>query len=349
MSRQGRSSRIMKILHVCNWCSGITTRNVAALKQFSRHSHELVTRLLHPYDMAVEPTHLTERDTTREMVLDLAEEADALHFHAVGYDGSEELTDTIHGIDWSRFLGKKLFVLHAMCSYLHDDGETYTFHHQRAPSGPKRFRIAHLENYDALMGPHLSCKKSYEERLEYVPDIVPIWDWLYTPHAGAKRPIAATFKEAAMVYNCRDIGVRLDLLKTPTKLTEQLDWRRKNCKAVVDNTTDGHWGLMGIESLAHGIPCFAYTHPINLECWDVLGVRRPPFKECEYGGAGVPIGLRKLFSLPEDEWQRQSVECRRWVEECYAPRNLVRRWDAIYDAAFIGNTRTSKLLQGELA
>lgn len=328
----------MKILHVANWVGGITHNNVVALKQHSRHSHELVARIDHCYDLATEPTHLTEKNTTKELVLGLAEEADVLHFHAVGYDGSEELREKIHGIDWSQFLGKKLFVLHAMCSYLHDDGETYTFHHQRAV-GPTRFHIENLNKYDALLGPHLSCKRSYEERLEYVPDIVPIYDWLYTPHCGTKQPVAATFKEAVMVYACRDIGINLVLMSTPTKLTEQLAWRRRNCRATVDNTTDGHWGLFGIESLAHGIPCVAYTHPVNMKCWDVLGVHEPPFSPCRYGGIDAPEILKKIFNLPVCDWLELSKLCRQWVEQCYTPKLLVKRWDEVYDSIECGSGR----------
>src|SRR5690242_13278940 len=210
----------MRVLHLCNWCSGITTRNVSALKAHSAHYHELVTRVLHPYDMAVEPTHLTERDTTRDMVIGLAEEADILHFHAVGFDGTIGLPETIHGIDWSRFLGKKLFILHGMCSDLQPDGETFILRHG------ERFAVRNLNRYDTLMGPHLSCKKSYEERLHYVPDIVPIWDWLYMP--PARRPsekTAATFKEPHIVSHCRAKGLDVRFFPTPTKLTLQLEWR----------------------------------------------------------------------------------------------------------------------------
>lgn len=314
----------MRILHVCNWCSGITARNVAALKQHSQHQHELVTRLIHPYDMATEPVHLTEQDTTREMVLQLADEADALHFHAVGYDGSAGLPETIHGIDWSMFLGKKKFFFHGMVSDLLPDGRWEKRHGER-------FEVKHLGHYDALFGPHLSCKHTYEGRLYYVPDIIPIHDWLYTPaQIRPRQRVAVTFKDREIAWRCQREGLELLLLPTPTKLTHQLDYRRRVCRATFDNSTDGHWGLFGIESLAQGIPSIAYTAPENYGCWTTLTVPKPPFIECAYGGADVPELLRTIFDMPPLEWEALSEKCRRWVELYYSPRNLVRRWDAIY-------------------
>lgn len=315
----------MKILHVCNWVGGITTRNVAELKKHSRHSHELVVRIDHCYDMATEPAHLSERNTTKDMVVGLAEEADALHFHAVGYDGTPELPETIHGIDWSAFRGKKPFILHGMCSDLQPDGETFTLRHGA------RFAVRNLDHYDALMGPHLSCKRSYQDRLEYVPDMVPIHDWLYTPASGYKLNLAATFKEPNVASACLRENLNLNFFRTPTRLTDQLDWRRRFCRAAFDNSTDGHWGLFGVESLSQGVPCVAYTHPINLECWLVLGVPSPPFVVCRYGGADVPKLLRWIFDLPEEDWKCFSAACRKWVETCYDSKLLVRRWDATYD------------------
>lgn len=319
----------MKILHVCNWVGGITTRNVAALKRYSRHSHELVVRIDHCYDMATETAHLTEKNTTREIVDGLADEADALHFHAVGYAGSEELRETIHGIDWSRYLGKKLFVLHGMVSYLGDDGN---FTRSDGWSNTMaQFDPGDLSRYDALMGPHLSCKISYDKRLEYVPDIVPIHDWLYTPLATEKQNVAATFKDPDVAHACAAAGVMLRMFATPTKLTEQLAWRRANCKATFDNSRDGHWGLFGIESLSQGVPCVAYTHDVNRECWSVLGVPEPPFHLCEYKGADAPALLAKIMSMSTVEWNEESERARGWIEKCYAPELLVKRWDDVYD------------------
>lgn len=317
----------MRILHVCNWVGGITTRNVAALKQFSVHSHELVTRLDHCYDMATEPAHLTEKNTTREMVEGLAEEADVLHFHAAGYDGTVGLPETIHGIDWSKFKGKKLFVLHGMVSDLQPDGSWIKRH-------ADRFEVRNLGHYDALMGPHLSCKKSYEQRLLYVPDMIPVNDWLYTPVRERSRlRMAATFKDPAVAFNCQHRGLDVRLLPTPSKLTEQLAWRRRNCRATFDNSTDGHWGLFGIESLSQGVPSVAFTHPLNLECWSVLGVPPPPFFDCKYGGDDVPSILEKILNQTDAWWNVVSERARSWVETYYAPFSLVHRWDAAYGMA----------------
>lgn len=314
----------MKILHICNWVGGITTRNVAALKQYSRHAHELVVRMDHCYDMATEPAHLTEKNTTREMVLRLADEADALHFHAVGYDGTEALPETLHGIDWSALRGKKPFFLHGMVSDLLSDG-TWTKRHGA------RFEVRHLDHYAALFGPHLSCKKTYQSRLEYVPDMIPIREWLYTPCAVAKHNVAATFKNPEVVAECERQNLALRFLPTPTKLTDQLDWRRRACKATFDNATDGHWGLFGIESLAQGVPCIAHTDKTNRECWTLVGAPEPPFFSCEYGGADVPHLLREIFAADESLWKNWSVIARHWIDRFYNPRLLVRRWDAVYD------------------
>jgi hypothetical protein len=314
----------MKILHVCNWASGITTRNVTELKKYSKHQHEIVTRFVHPYDMACEPCHLTEKDTTPEMVIQLAMEADMLHFHAVGLDGSSGKRETIHNINWKKLANGKLTAYHGMISNLLPDGETFFVH-------DNSFEINNLDGYSALMGPHLSCKKTYGQRLEYVPDMVPIWDWLYMPSGNEPSQIAYTFKDPFLHEQCLAKGVKLYRFPTPTKLTESLHAKRMRAKVCHDNSKDGHWGLFGIESLSQGIPCSAYTHPINTACWDILNVDRPPFLEVEFGGANVPEVLWNVLKMPLDEWQELSTRCRQWVEACYEPKNLVKRWDEIYD------------------
>ncbi len=208
----------MKILHVCNWASGITTRNVTGLKAHSINSHELVTRIIHPYDMALEPTWLTEANTTKEIVLQLAEEADVLHFHATGYSGTSRMPETIHGINWGDFHGKKPFIASGMCSCLEDG------HFILGQGMQELFGLPQMDKYTGLVGPHLSCKISYQDRLLYAPDIVPIYDWLYTPLSGVKQKIACTFKEPHLVKECAGREtVILRVLPTPTKLTTQLD------------------------------------------------------------------------------------------------------------------------------
>lgn len=315
----------MKILHVANWCSGITTRNVNALKAYSRHSHEFVARIIHPYDMACEPTHLTERDTTKEMVLQLAEEADALHFHAVGYAGSVGMPETIHGIDWSQFLGKKKFIFHGMCADLAGHNAAFT------PTAGSRFLVPNLEKYDALMGPHWSCKSSYQERLHVVPDIVPIHDWLYTPQPGIKKRIACSFKDPWVAVDCANKGIPFRQFPCPTKLTEQLAWRRANCKVTFNGSINGAWGLFALESLSQGIPSVCYIHDEMRRVWtETLRVPPPPFIECGYGGEDAPELLRKVMDMPEDEWQELSFDCRAWMESFYGPEFLVFYWDQVY-------------------
>lgn len=313
-----------KILHVCNWASGITTRNITALKQYSTHNHELVTRVVHPYDMACEPVHLTERDTTKEMVLELAEEAEVLHFHAVGYAGSLGLPETIHGIDWSQFRGKKTFIFHGMVADLQVDG-TFILRHG------DRFEVPNLDHYDVLMGPHLSCQHTYGMRLNYVPDIIPIYDWLYMPLPGPKQRIAYSFKDAWVADACQKAGVNLRILHTPTKLTLQLALRRRTARVTFNGSVDGAWGLFALESMSQGIPSAAYSCDINRKCWDVLQVPAPPLLDVEYGGANAPKVLSRVMNMEENEWQVLSKECRSWIENFYNPRLLVKRWDSVYD------------------
>lgn len=301
---------------------------MVALKQHSQHSHELVTRIIHPYDMACEPTHLTERDTTKEMVLQLAEEADVLHFHAVGSTGSVGHPETIHGIDWEPILSRKISIFHGMIADLQSDMKTFILRHGSL------FDVPNREKYTALMGPHFSCKKTYGEHLKVVPDIVPIYDWLYTPQPGSKQPIAATFKDLHVVEACQKAGVDLRYLVTPTKLTEQLAWRRATCRVTFNGSVDGAWGLFALESMAQGIPTVAYTNPLNEQIWKEIDVPPPPIIACEYGGADVPETLRRVMNMPEDEWQHMAGASRWWMETYYRPRQIVGRWDDMYNQIF---------------
>ena len=323
--RAGGVSQAMKVLHLANWVSGVTSRNVNALKQYSRHSHEFIARIEHVYNIGYEPPCYTEATTTREVVLALAEEADVLHFAAVGFDGTPELPETIHGIDWSEFLGRKRFVLSGMCSMLAPDGKTWF-----KPCGDK-FTVRNLNKYDLLVGPHLSCKKTYAERLEYVPDIIPIDDWLYTPAPGPKPPVVCSFKGWESAEELKQAGIDFRILPTPTKMAEQLDLRRNRVKATLDNFNDGHWGLFGMESLSQGIPSATYIHPMNRECFEILGIPQPPFLEVGHGGTGLVETLRRVLEMPEDVYAPLRRECRDWIERYYNPKALVRRWDSVYE------------------
>jgi len=323
----------MKIMHICNWCSGITARNVNGLKQWSKHSHELVARIAHPYAIDYEPpTHL-ERNTSKELVLAMAEEADALHFHAVGHDGTAELPETIHGIDWAQFRGKKRFILSGMCSMLARDRESWML-----PAG-ERFRVRNLSHYDLLVGPHLSCKKTYDERLQYVPDIIPINDWLYTPLAprtdtgSLPRPRrACSFKGWERQEEAKRAGIDFRIFPTPTRMSTQLAWRRREACVTLDNYTDGHWGLFGMESLAQGIPCTTYTHPLNMECFEILKAKRPPFLDVQFGGGNLAEIFRRVMAMDSAEWLGWSLAGRHWIETYYDPEILTWRWDAVYDS-----------------
>ncbi len=317
----------MRILHVTNWCSGIAERNVRALKQWSAHQHELVTRIAHPYGdrIAYEAPTYTEATTTRETVLGMAEEADALHFHCVGYDGTAELPETIHGIDWGAFRGKKRFVLTGHCSMLSPERQWIL------PCG-ERFRVRNLHHYDAIFGPHLSCRRTYDRRLEYAPDIIPIHDWLYRPSGDFPPAAACSFKGGERADDCWRAGIRFDVFPTPTPMPQQLARRRREFRVTLDNFTDGHWGLFGMESLSQGIPCATYIHPMNLECFDILKAPLPPFLRLKFGGEDLPERFKEVLAMPEADWRALSAQCREWIEQHYDPERLVWRWDALYDA-----------------
>lgn len=317
----------MKILHVANWCAGITTRNVNALKQWSKHQHELVARIAHPYGerIAYEAPTYTEATTSRETVLAMAHEADALHFHAVGYDGTAELPETIHGINWKEFRGKKRFILTGHCSMLAADGRAWTL-----PCGGK-FRVKNLHHYDALFGPHLSCRETYEARLEYAPDIIPIYDWLYRPLEKFPAPRACSFKGGDKQTECLQAGIDFDVFPTPTPMPDQLARRRKNYRVTLDNFTDGHWGLFGMESLAQGVPSATFIHSLNEECFALIKATPPPFVRCAFGGADLAEKFLQILAMPESEWRELSILCRWWMERYYDPERLVWRWDELYD------------------
>ncbi len=314
----------MKILHICNWAAGITTRNVNALKQWSRYRHELVARIAHPYPIHYEAPTYTEATTTRETVLGMIEEADALHFHAVGYDGTAELPETVHGINFAQWLGKKRFIFTGMCSMLAPDGETWTI-----PCGEK-FRVRNLDRYDLIMGPHLSCKHTYAERLEYAPDIIPIHDWLYTPSGVFPPARVCSFKGGEVKGALWQAGIEFYQYPTPTAMSLHLAQRRKLYRATLDNFTDGHWGLFGMESLAQGIPSLAYIHPVNMECFDILKAPIAPFLSVHFGGRKLAATLSGVLNWPEEAWREFSVHCREWMEAHYDPERLVWRWDDLY-------------------
>lgn len=314
----------MRILHIANGDVGPAAASVAALKQWSQHSHELVAKWATGYTQP----QLLEANTTPETVLELANQADVLHFHGIGSRGTLGNPCTIHDIDWQEYRASKRFVFHGNVSMLAPDG-SYIM------PGGDRFRVSGLDEYDLLLGSYPSCAQAYDAPLmEYVPDILPVNDWLLAPLPGwtiGKKDNAVC--TARIRKRCKELqaaGLPISYLDPTMLPSEILRARRNEYAAALDNYSDGHWTPFGLESLAQGVPCAVHVSETDAAAFKILGATPAPFIQLEYGGADLQQKMMSFLTEGEGEQERLAELGRSWIAKFYDPEKLSWLWDTAY-------------------
>lgn len=317
-------SKRLNVLHIANLTAGPAAMSVSALKQWSKHRHELVARTANGLEYST--PSITEYTATPDFVRSMVEQADVLHFHGVGFNGSLGDRQTIHGIDFAEYRGAKKFIFHGYLSMLRPDGSW-------ALPGGDRYAVSDLPEYDMLAGSHPSCEQAYAmPQMRTLPDILPIFDWLLSPVKHGKPRRACSYYGRKHQRALTATGVDLEVLQFGSVAPILLDYVRHAFSAALDNYSDGHWSTFGIVALALGLPCLAFVHPVNWSFFDTIKADRAPFVETEYGGATVADSLKRILSLPDEELQAIAGYGRAWIERFYDPERLTWVWDDAYDS-----------------
>lgn len=295
----------LNILHVVGPQSGVAADTVVALKNWSGHRHELVAVAGDPLQYT-QPA-LTTATTSPPMLEEFVTQADVIHFH-----GS---VPQIHGCT---FLCKKT-VLHVRGSLLLPDGSWGLSKGDDAQG---------LEGFTRLAGAYPSCALSYgRPDMRYLPDILPISDWLYRPYRQEKPRRVCSYNHRRRVKELAAVGIDFELLRPYWQESLTLEYVRRAFAAAVDNYSFGHWTRFGLACLAQGVPCVCYIHPDN---YDAFKREVPPFIPTEYGGTGLVEVLQRTLALPAGELSSLANYGRFWMKEHYDPEKLVWQWDEFY-------------------
>ena len=236
-----------KILHVVNSFdpAGSVVRDVEQLKKYSRHEHELYVRDVHPAQ-SVYQYPLAEDIGDEERQVSLLEWCDAIVYHFKGWRGTN-LNGPFVGLDRPN---KPAAFRSLNIYYDASIGKSWTHPiYDGRDSG--------FERYSLFAGAHVGAR-------DFLPSDRPFFwaqcmtpvDGLYSPDWADRIPCVSFIKHA-YYFTSADFGAMKQDLHNAA-LQDVLSWRRSNATVVIDNISDGHYGLAGSEALLMGLPVVTF-------------------------------------------------------------------------------------------
>ena len=304
---------LANILHLCTDYdpAGDVVPCVTQLKQHSRFCHELV--VAHPNPRQRERGYpepaLMEWNTHPDLIAYLLGWADGVLYH---------FTDVREG--WTAHDRPIAF---RSLSIYYDAGEDRFYTQPEHRCQVERFKL--------LSASHLGARDFLPD-CRFLPDLIPIFDALYTPDYS-ERPHCVAYIKHAQKLNRTDLepAKKLSLERT---LRPVVMWRRKTqATVVVDNVCDGHYGLAGCEALSLGLPCVVYNHPVTAAQLADLAPEPAPFVEAERPTlADALSAVRRVLEMDPEAYGAFRRRIRHWTERYYAPQRLIERyWDPFFE------------------
>ncbi len=287
-----------KILHVCNWFdpANDVVRCVKELQKYSKYEHRLIISREHPL-------HLYPKWTNDNHISTEFSWADAIIFHFVGWDDK-------HG--WKTKTNKPIAFRNINIRY---DLALDKFWAE------DQYNADNLEDYKLVSSSHVGAKEFLTGKFRWLPDLIPIYDELYTPFTGDKDPCISFTKHYEQLYELLADAKKQVLWGVPH--TDFLRRRRSKATVVVDNICDGHYGLAGLESMSMGLPTIVYNHSLTQDALKELSPQYPPFVEVSPDLAYVVNAARVYAVASYDPHIRQ------WVEDMYNPERIIKMyWDS---------------------
>lgn len=184
------------------------------------------------------------------------------------------------------------------------------------------------ENFQMRASSHL-CARQFLRDCQFLPVLFDVDDYRYTPiwDSYQGRPACLAYSKSASLIHGIDTwhGARLCHEKAP--YWEMLYERRLNATVVIDNITEGHYGLAGLQALSLGLPAIVYNHETTKEELRLIGGTNP-FHQLEYGVDALRCAL-PLFRRVTHEERRAK---RLWISGYYNPSRLVGMfWDKFFN------------------
>jgi hypothetical protein len=306
----------MRVLHVVNSFDPAcdVLRCVRELNKYSAHFHTLYVQEEHPlqrvyqYDQPERPGWVMTSAEKRAMV----DEADVLIYHFVGWE--EGLVDETN---------KPCAFRNINVYYSWDRNRFWT---------DSKYNAQSYGRYKLLASSHVGAQDFIHpnSKFRWLPDLLPLnWGYTFDP-ADRPQPAISYIKHANELRKMDFWDVaRLDCFQTAH--AEVLSKRRALASVVIDNVSDGHYGMAGLEAAILGLPVVVYNHERTLEAMAGWGVNEPgfPFIQAESLEQAVATAVGIARDITGDRPYRRAI--RAWAEKYLDPRRLI----AVYWDSFI--------------
>lgn len=327
----------MRVLHFSvTPLAGAPIRLVRALQKHTPHEVRHVVLEPHAYGTRTFDTDLVWAQH-KDLVLDLLDRADVVHLHHYF-----DLRSNPFGIDFARWQAGDRRIIRQIHSH---------------PLHIARTSGTSIEQIVFPDVPQLVIAQYHERYYPYariVPNIVPIDDDLYRPTAKAPTDDAVTvffapsvdnpawehndpaqrwdtkgFPETASLLTGlahRQAGLHVKVVRNVSH--DQCMRMRRDCQIAIDEMVTGSYHLCSLESLAQGLPTFAYLDRRMVAILvDLTGCGALPWLNYRLEDAGPAI--ERLVNEPELR-RSLGVNSRRWMETHWAERDLVRHYVDAY-------------------
>lgn len=303
------------ILHVCNSFdpAGDVTRCFKELNKYSKHEHQLFVKKHHPMQEQFkyeENLQYIGNTISAEDVIIFSDWADAVLYHFVGPE------------DGYVFPGKPWGFRNATAYYNFTKDKFFATYDTTAKDLTKFHLIAtnHMGAADFL--------SLYGSTVSFLPSMLPLESPDYLPNWDDRSPCVSIIKYPDKFYNANYVGGPSRQYLYGNSHKQILNIRRLHASVVIDNTTEGHYGLAGLEAMALGLPAVVFNHNKTWDQLDDITEEVPPgFIEVSHD-ADVSNAVNYHMNLSPKE----RMKIREWMDSYYHSRRLIDKfWDPFVD------------------
>jgi hypothetical protein len=303
---------MVKVCHIVNSFDPAcdVLRCVRELNRYSQHSHSLYVKEPHPdqhvyhYDQPKKPGWLMLSSEIKAMI----DGADVLIHHFTGADAG-------YGSKSRPSAYRNLHI-----TYDKDSNRFWTSGIYDAPS---------YDDYKLVAASHVGALDFMPaSKFRWLPDLVPL-DGDYLWDDGDRPQTAISYIKHADELRQHDFHGISHLDCSRTTHSDVIAVRRSLASVVIDNVSDGHYGLAGQEAAILGLPVIGFNHQITLTnmCdWEKPGTISPFIEAATVTDAASAAVLAAQKSGRMYRSYRLAI--RKWAEEFLDPRRLIGdHWD----------------------
>lgn len=303
------------ILHVCGTFdpAGDVFRCVEELKKVSVHKHSLVVRLPHPFKDSMKLP--SPEAFFLEYPEHLVDAADAVICH---------FSDWPEDWPWPK---KPMAFRNLNIRYEALIDKFWS---------EAQFNTTHPWKYSLISASHVGAHDFLTASdFKWLPDLLPIFSKEYAPRYVERGNCVSYIKHAEELDRA-DFGICTKQNLSYKPHAEIMRQRKFHARVVVDNWSDGHWGLAGHESISLGLPTVAFLHHKTLTALsDFCGgdvTAFVPFIQVSNMNEAV-AAAREVLSWSDECYLKARLIIRSWAERHFSSGRLVGAfWDPFVEA-----------------